>query len=126
MAETNGTVVNGGTIPISELLGAIEHEEKTTLHTRYDESKEARRALKIRNDGVEQFYDLRTQWSWVLTLCIAGMIGFQMLITVLIGAEILTFTSYKEFLYVIIGENFLHIIGMGLIIVKFLYSKNID
>ena len=46
-----------------------------------------------------------------------------MLLVVLIGLNLLNFRDYKEFLYAVIGENFLQVIGMGYVVIYFLFPK---
>jgi hypothetical protein len=45
-------------------------------------------------------------------------------LTVYIGVGLFHFLQYQWFLPMVVAENFLHIAGMGIVIVKFLYPNS--
>jgi|GEM_PF-1808764 len=75
----------------------------------------------IELQGRKQFFDLRGLWSWWLIAWITGLLIFHVLLTVSIGLKKLDFETYQWFLPMVVLQNFLQIVGMGYIIVKFLY-----
>ncbi len=74
-------------------------------------------------DGLKDFYKLRKKWSWSIFGFIVALIAFQIIITSLVGLNILNFEKYPLFLPLVISENFIQIIGLALIVVKFLFSN---
>jgi len=91
---------------------------------RYAVSKQKLRALETERIGREKYYSLRDQWSWFLRFLLGVMVLFQFLITGAIGLQIVDFFEYKTFLYAILVENFLQIVGMSIIVVKFLFPTD--
>lgn len=73
--------------------------------------------------GRRQFYHLRLWWSLAIILWISIIMLFHIFLTAMIGLNTWSFLSSQNFLYGIIIENFLQIVGMAYIIVKFLYPK---
>jgi predicted CDP-diglyceride synthetase/phosphatidate cytidylyltransferase len=81
------------------------------------------RKERIELDGREAFFRMRSQWSWVLIIWISVFITFHITLTFLVGAGVLNFEKYVWLIPTITGENFLQIVGMGYIVVKFLYPE---
>jgi hypothetical protein len=88
----------------------------------YRDAANAARSEKIELDGREQFFSLRGTWSKWLIFWISAILLFQGSLTVAVGLGHLDFLEYKWFLPMVIGQSFLQIIGMGVVIVKFLYK----
>lgn len=83
---------------------------------------EDRKAIdKIHAAGLEGFYALRKKWSWTIIAWISALILFHIIVTILVGCKVLDFSNQKFLIQTIIGTNFLEIVGMGVIIIKFLY-----
>lgn len=72
-------------------------------------------------DGRRQFYNLRSEWSSACMSWIWLMLAFQFLLTGLIGFKAIDFKDYPYFLPIVTIQTFLQIVGMGYVIVKFLY-----
>jgi len=72
--------------------------------------------------GIQDFYKSRRLWSRFLVFCIGISLAFQIVLTVLVGAKVLNFVEYKWFLPVIISENFLQIVGLATIVLKWIFS----
>lgn len=53
---------------------------------------------------------------------ISGLIVFHALLTVLVGAKWLNFDNLQWFITAVTVENFLQVVGMGYVAVKFLFS----
>jgi len=91
----------------------------------FTDAKHQAQAEQIELNARAQFLSLRETWSNWLIFWICVLILFQIVVTFLIGTKTLNFTDYQWFLPLVITENFLQIVGMGVIIVKFLYpAKN--
>ena len=76
---------------------------------------------RIELGGRQQFYELRGRWSAWLLVWITSLLLFQVVLTVAIGLKLLDFTGYNWFLPMVVAQNFLQIVGMGIVIVNFLY-----
>jgi hypothetical protein len=79
------------------------------------------KAKAVEVNGRQQFFDLRGRWSKWLIWWITGLLGFHVLLTGLVGYKILDFKDYQWFLPMVVAQNFLQIVGMGYVVVKFLY-----
>jgi len=79
---------------------------------------------EIELNGRKKFFELRDKWSWSIITWISVFIIFHIVITVLVGCKVLDFQNHEWLLPSIIAENFLQIIGMGYIIVRFLYQPS--
>jgi hypothetical protein len=80
----------------------------------------ARREV-VELDGRRRFFDLRHSWSnWIIGW-ITTFIVFHIALTFGIGTRHLDFTTHKWMVPLIVVENFLQIVGMGYIVVRFLY-----
>jgi hypothetical protein len=84
-----------------------------------DRSLETRAHIK----GLESFFELRSEWSLFLTLCIGFSLLGQFALAFMIGADLLNFKDYQVFLGAVVVENFLQIAGMGYIVVNFLFKE---
>lgn len=49
---------------------------------------------------------------------------FHIVITFLVGAKLLDFTTHSWLMPMVISENFLQIVGMGYVVVKFFYRED--
>ena len=74
--------------------------------------------------GRGQYFRLRKQWSWFLFAFLTGMIIFQFFVTIAVGLGWMNFLEYKTLLGLVLGENFLQIVGMCVIVVTFLFPRN--
>jgi len=86
-----------------------------------DEAAEKATRERLELDRLRQFLNLRGNWSRWLTIWISGLLIFHIALTIAIGRGWLRFTDYPTFLPMVVLQNFAQIVGMGLIIVKFLY-----
>jgi uncharacterized integral membrane protein len=78
-------------------------------------------AERIELEGRADFFKLRGLWSKVIIVWISAFIIFHMLLTLSIGKAWLDFTTHKWLVPLIVVENFLQIVGMGLIVVRFFH-----
>lgn len=116
-----------------EFIDYIQKAQKTGKPVRLDKRDEvAEQALEERKQGIRErvtdmegqgkYYQLRGRWSWFLFFFMTSMILFQFLLTYSIGSQWLNFRDYPLFLSIVIGENFLQIVAMVTVAVKFLFS----
>ena len=113
-------------ITVADIKSRIQNKGEFSIDERKDEVVLALREHEAHISGIERYYGLRERWSLYLLIFISVMIGFQVILTALIGAKVLNFLDYQYFLYVVIGENFAQIIAMGFVVVKFLFPNNLD
>jgi hypothetical protein len=74
-------------------------------------------------DGLRSFYKLRTKWSKAILWFIIVSLIFQFSITFVVGMDWLNFEKYPWFLPLVVTENFIQIIGLAIIVVKFLFNE---
>jgi len=96
-------------------------EKPLSLDRAYFDADEEKK--KIDNQGLKDFYFLRKFWSWVVAIFVGISLIFQICLIILTGLKILKFEGYNNLLALITGENFIQILGLGYIIVNFLYPK---
>ncbi len=87
------------------------------------EDKEESVFVKVHLDGLISFYKLRCRWSTFILICIGVLIVFQIALTFLVGMKMLDFSDYQWFLPLVVTENFVQVIGLALIVVRFLFNK---
>ncbi|MCH9844863.1 MAG: hypothetical protein K0U39_05075 [Alphaproteobacteria bacterium] len=102
---------------------ASKQEESPKLSLSDEDSLMAQREL-VELKGREAFFKLRKNWSWFIFSWITGLILFHAILTLLLGLGYMDFQKHKNFLPMIIIEHFLQIVGMGYVVVKFLYPHN--
>lgn len=72
-------------------------------------------------DGRKAFFKLRHQWSCAVMAWISCFLLFHIGLTVAVGVGRLDFQQYQWLIPLITVENFLQIVGMGYVVVRFLY-----
>lgn len=82
---------------------------------------ESSRRNDIYASGLKQFFEQRQRWSFWLIFWICSIIAFQIGLTVAIGLGSLDFAGYDWFLPLVVAQNFVQVISMALIVVKFLH-----
>lgn len=78
----------------------------------------------VETQALSDYYDLRKRWSNVLIGFVSVMLLFQMYLTIAIGKGWLVFKDYQYLISLIVGENFLQIVSMCIMVVAFLFPKN--
>lgn len=111
-------------------LKQIVYAEKDTSNTpeSIDDERRTKTAQTLKErethrKGEEDYYGLRKKWSWFIFSFITFMLVFQLALTLAVGLRLLDFEKYPIYLHLIIGENFAQIIGMGIIVAKYLFPK---
>jgi hypothetical protein len=87
----------------------------------FSDSRNQAESERIELDGRRQFFKLRGSWSRWLIGWITGLLLFHVALTAAIGFDLVDFRDYEWFLPMVVAQNFLQIVGMGFIIVRFLY-----
>jgi hypothetical protein len=78
---------------------------------------------QVEVDNQTLLVTLRGRWSKWLIGWITALISFQIILTGLVGVKWFDFTGHQYFLPLVIGQNVVQVVGMGYVIVKFLYPS---
>lgn len=108
---------------IKDLVARVENT-KQEFDPELEEAQLRSKKELVEIDGREKFFDLRGRWSWCIIGWISTFILFHISITFFLGFGLISFKDNSWFLPSLIIENFLQIIGMGYIVVQFLYPKS--
>lgn len=115
----------GGSWPIHSrteaLKGIVEDSEQDTDPEKSKALTEAA-AVAVEVMGRQRFFQLRDDWSWWIIFWISTLIGFNIILTALVGFGVLNFQNYQWFITAVTVETFLQIVGMGYVAVKYLFS----
>jgi hypothetical protein len=60
-----------------------------------------------------------------LQYCIGASLAFQIAITIAVGLGYLNYKEYKWFLPIVVSENFIQILGLAAIVLKWIFSGKI-
>lgn len=127
---TEETKIRGKQAKAAELIKMVQESEKEQIQEVFDdrlqESLQMIRERETERIGRQKYYELRDKWSKYLAGFILLTLLFQFWLTFFIGKGWIDFTDYEPYLYLIVGENFTHIIGMAVIIVKFLFRDPLE
>ena len=104
--ENPSSAVDQSSIKTDEVKYVLEKEER-------DAALDAQAKADILN--------MRKTWSFWLLISIIGIVVFDMVVVVLVGAKILEFAG-DYFLPVFIGESLLQMFALAIIIVKALFD----
>lgn len=80
---------------------------------------------RVELDGRRAFFKLRQQWSCAVMAWISCFLMFHIALTVAVGLGWLDFLKYQWLIPLITVENFLQIVGMGYVVVRFLYPGKV-
>lgn len=108
--------------PVSLVAGSREREDADPEGRVAELSDEG----KLRVVGLQQFYGMRLTWSRWLIGWVSALLLFQIILTLAIGAGALDFRGYDLFLDLTVGQNFVQVVAMALIVVRFLHSRDKD
>ena len=79
---------------------------------------------RIELESRRKIIGMRSKWSWTIIVWISVLIAFHIIITICVGCNVLNFAKQQFLIQTVIGTNFLEIVGMGVIIIKFLYPAS--
>ncbi len=76
---------------------------------------------------IDQVLSLRGRWSSWLITWISALITFQILLTIAVGwpGGGFNYQAHPYFLPLVIGQNVVQVVGMSVVIVKFLYPPGL-
>lgn len=74
--------------------------------------------------GKRFYYKLRNFWGILLATVLTASIVFQFWLTYQIGTGNLRFQGYETFLGIVAGESFIQVVGLSLVIVKYLFPSD--
>lgn len=72
--------------------------------------------------GIIDHYSQKGKWSKFLMVLVGGMVAFQSVLLLLVGAAVLDFTKYEWLLPALLVQNLGQVIGLAVYAVKFLFS----
>ena len=81
-------------------------------------------SARIELESRRKIIAMRSKWSWTIIVWISVLILFHIVVTILVGCNVLDFSKQKFLIQTVIGTNFLEIVGMGVIVIKFLYPAS--
>ena len=81
-------------------------------------------SARIELESRRKIIAMRSKWSWTIIVWISVLILFHIVVTILVGCNVLDFSKQKFLIQNVIGTNFLEIVGMGVIVIKFLYPAS--
>jgi hypothetical protein len=116
--DTNASIDADGIVDTEALAQRVEPTPVPAGYSRLNDEAEA----TIRRDGLTQFYGLRRMWSGWLIAWVSVLICFQIVLTFSIGLGLLDYRDYDWFLPLVTAQNFLQIVGMAIVVVRFLHS----
>lgn len=89
--------------------------------SKYRETIKKASLEEVELDGKKKFYKLRTKWSWAIIAWISVILIFNVMLSRNTGMGYWNFEKYPYLLHEILGMNLAQIIGMGFVVVKFLF-----
>ncbi|WP_260581919.1 hypothetical protein [Sphingopyxis sp. PET50] len=96
--------------------------------TEDDEKKDvdflAAERVRVEIDGRKQFFTLQKGWSTSIIVWISVLIAFNALLTVLVGAGVLSFETAPWFVTAVTVETFLQVVGLGYVAARYLFSND--
>jgi hypothetical protein len=110
----------------SDDLSSIDNTAKLThevVKDRYISATIQAHREKIELNGRAQFFNLRKKWSWTLIIWISFILIFDSLLIKKIGIGTWKFEKYPWLIHEVIGIDFAQIVGMGYVIVNYLFPK---
>jgi len=115
-------------IEIDDLIGSVTERELLSqdLGEREGLAEQEIKSKETERKGRESYFKLRSDWSSYLFWMIWFTLSFQFVLSFGIGIGFFDFLNYEKVIYVIIGENFAQIVGMGYIVVRYLFPQSKD
>lgn len=89
--------------------------------SRQRENEQAIKERETERQGREHYFQLRDRWSWFIFGFVCSMIILEAFLAIAIGYGWMNFEHYKYVVSLVLGENFAQIVGMGIIVSKFLF-----
>ena len=86
------------------------------------QARELQKQLEAHTRGLNEYYDLRKEWSGCLKKLLIILVVFQCILVLLVGCKWLDFIHYQMFLKIQATDYFLQIVGMCYVVVKYLFK----
>ena len=105
---------------VQELNEDRSRDSDPSIQVKYNSTDEYVKVLTAR---AVQYNKLQSIWSWTIAgvICISMIAAWAMVF--LLGRDVLNFEKHPGFPYTVIGAFFAKIIGLGYIVVKYLFPK---
>jgi hypothetical protein len=104
-----------------DVLASISTPEHDEDFGKAKAQADAKLAL-VEVQGRIQYFSLQNRWSWFIVGWITFLIGFNVLLTAMVGMGCWDFANYQWFVTAVTVETFLQVVGMGYVAVRFLFS----
>lgn len=101
-------------------LGLNKHSA-TLQSSREQQSTE----VQIRLDGLQKYFEMRSTWGDFLKTCLMVILGFNIFLVIAVGLGWLKYDD-EWFLRIVLTTNLADIIGLVYLVVKFLFSKQVE
>ena len=128
MQEEHSNTETNEELSLEELIGAL--SENPSHAKEFDDTefkrlilKERAEALALERKGRSEVLEMRRRWSNHLVRLLVALVLFQIGLTIAIGLHLLEFTDYKLVIEIVVGSNFVQIIGLITIVLTFLFSE---
>lgn len=79
---------------------------------------------RVNVKGRSEYFSLRKKWSGWIIFWIATLIFFNVIITLAVGMEWLSYKGYEWFITAVIVQTFLEIVSLGAIAVAYLFKDS--
>jgi hypothetical protein len=109
---------------IDDVISNLRSMSPANINQDNDFEIQSQKKEQVELDGRKQFFKLRNNWSWFIFGWITSIIVFHVTFVILIGCDVLNFSNQDWIIGATIIEGLLEIIGMGWVVVKFLYPKS--
>lgn len=120
-----------GNWPVPDGVTAATRTVTVRRGNKYDPGEMARKTEELRYkrekahvSGERFFYWLRNSWGMLLALTLFASVAFQFWLAYNIGKGRLDFREYKTFLSIVAGESFAQVVGLCLVVVRYLFPRN--
>ncbi|PIR63943.1 MAG: hypothetical protein COU64_01815 [Candidatus Pacebacteria bacterium CG10_big_fil_rev_8_21_14_0_10_40_26] len=109
-------------IQLEKMKQGLTNEHSATLQSsREQQSTE----VQIRLDGLQKYFEMRSTWGDFLKICLAIILAFNIVLIVVVGIGWLKYND-EWFLRIVLTTNLADIIGLVYLVVKFLFSNQVE
>jgi len=75
--------------------------------------------------GRKRFFALRDVWSRWIVGWISASIAMNIVLTILVGLDVLHYEKYQWFINAVTVESFIQVVGLGYVAVRYLFSPGL-
>lgn len=98
------------------------NEHSDTLQSRREQQSTE---VQIRLDGLQKYFEMRSTWGDFLKSCLKVILGFNIVLVIAVGLGLLKYDD-EWFLRIVLTTNLADIIGLVYLVVKFLFSNQVE